>query len=457
MSIHVILKKDVSADDFRVTQDAGKKQEDYFRGVRVFRQGHDWYFTLQSLMDRIPDELADAVEEVSYQENVSVPQRNFIAGDTEFEVGASTTTIRVRAKTPRDVARVLSEMEGRLFIRFPATSIPAESTPVQSTRPPTRPSEEDPPITVRPEMDYWKKQARRGGIKKPLGQLLKEMDLVTEDQVQVALRIQREQGGALGKIFVDLNYVTDEDLNFALSGQLGMELVDLDAMTIPADVIGRVDPNVAETYKIIPVAFEDSVLTVAMADPSNPTILDDLTFLMNYEIQGAVASEEAVERALKKYYGLSIAEPEAEEIVIDDYFPDLSFPMVGPKDRDISVMRLLARIFGDAVKQKATHISFDSRRIAQDTPIRLTIDGCEFPAEHVPIEYMRSIIQRLKVMAEIPLESTVTTSRAFRMTIAGQSIHARVNVVYFADGEVAVLQIKHLKDDDVSGAAVART
>ena len=80
------------------------------------------------------------------------------------------------------------------------------------------------------------------GRQKPLGQLLKEMELVTEGHIQEALIVQRKKGGVIGEILVELGYVSKEEILLALAAQMGMEVVDLDEMTIEPAVIAKVPP-----------------------------------------------------------------------------------------------------------------------------------------------------------------------------------------------------------------------
>ena len=95
------------------------------------------------------------------------------------------------------------------------------------------------------------------GKRKLLGQILKEMKLVTESQIQEALAIQKQRGGAIGTILVNLNYITEEELMMALGAQAGMETVDLDSMEIPPEVIAQVSPSIATVYKVVPIKYEN--------------------------------------------------------------------------------------------------------------------------------------------------------------------------------------------------------
>ena len=115
-------------------------------------------------------------------------------------------------------------------------------------------------------------------MQKPLGQLLKEMELVTEGQIQEGLQIQRQKGGALGDILVSLNYINNDELLLALGAQMGMEVVPMEEMEVASEVIDLVPASLATSYKVIPIKKEGDVLTVAMSNPHDINVLDDLRY-----------------------------------------------------------------------------------------------------------------------------------------------------------------------------------
>lgn len=137
---------------------------------------------------------------------------------------------------------------------------------------------------------------------KLLGQILKEMGVLTESRIQEALAIQRHRGGLIGEILTDLNYVAMHDVRVALGFQTGMEVVELEGRAIPHKMIERMPVTAARAHKVIPISLEDSVLTVAMADPSNYKTLNDLRFLLDIEVRGAISDPPAILRALERYY-----------------------------------------------------------------------------------------------------------------------------------------------------------
>src|SRR5437762_8193646 len=107
--------------------------------------------------------------------------------------------------------------------------------------------------------------------RKPIGQVLKELKLVSEFDIQTALKHQKEKGGALGKVFIEQNQITEEDLTKALAIQSGMEFVDLSKIEIAPELLELLDSNTADTFGVVPVHYdkEANVLTVAVHDPSD--------------------------------------------------------------------------------------------------------------------------------------------------------------------------------------------
>ena len=142
--------------------------------------------------------------------------------------------------------------------------------------------------------------------RKPLGQILKEMDLLTEGDIQDALQIQRESGGVIGQILVDMDIVNEEDILFALAAQEGLEVRDLTDFDPPAEALGKVPPATAQAFKIIPIEWnsETRTLTIAFSDPRNVNIFHDLKFMLNCDIDGIVATASQINGYLEKYYGL---------------------------------------------------------------------------------------------------------------------------------------------------------
>src|SRR5215467_9060401 len=138
-----------------------------------------------------------------------------------------------------------------------------------------------------------------------LGELLLKENMVTPQQLQEALGHQKMNGGKLGKAFVSLGYVKDEEITSLLSRQYGVPSINLDHFEVDPAIIKIIPAETARKYQILPLSRSGATLTIAMADPTNVFAMDDIKFMTGYNVEPVVASETSLEDAIEKYYGSS--------------------------------------------------------------------------------------------------------------------------------------------------------
>src|SRR6187402_2606514 len=136
-----------------------------------------------------------------------------------------------------------------------------------------------------------------------LGELLLKENMVTPQQLQEALNHQKMGGGKLGKAFVSLGFVKDEEITSLLSRQYGVPSINLDHFEVDPAIIKIIPAETARKYQVLPLSRSGAVLTIAMADPTNVFAMDDIKFMTGYNVEPVVASESAIEDAIEKYYG----------------------------------------------------------------------------------------------------------------------------------------------------------
>ena len=285
--------------------------------------------------------------------------------------------------------------------------------------------------------------------RKPLGQILKELRLVTESQIQEAVAIQRQRGGSVGSILINLNYITEQEVLSALGVQAGMENADLDAMEIPQELIARVSPSIASVYRVIPVRFENNVLTVAMADPLNVKTLDDLRFLLDCEMRGAISDEAAVARALERHYA-GITES-VESLLAElgdgtmDGMPDGASESIDLRTLEemadaAPVRKLLNYVLLVAIRDKASDIHFEP--FEDEFKIRYRIDGVLYEMVPPPKQLALAISSRIKVMSELNIaERRLPQDGRIELNISGNPVELRVSVLPTMFGESCVLRV----------------
>jgi type IV pilus assembly protein PilB len=136
-----------------------------------------------------------------------------------------------------------------------------------------------------------------------LGDLLLKQKLITQEQLETALKLQREEGGKIGEALVRVGAVSEGDITETLSQQFGVPSIDLAHFEIDPAVIKVVPGEVARKYGVLPVNKTGATLTIAMGDPTNVFAMDDIKFMTGYNVEPVVASEIALRKAIDKHYG----------------------------------------------------------------------------------------------------------------------------------------------------------
>ena len=288
--------------------------------------------------------------------------------------------------------------------------------------------------------------------RRPLGVILTEMGLLSQEQLKQALEYQAKYGGALGQVMIELGHVTNEDIMLALGEQSEMELIDLDQIEIDEDVLKMVNRSVAEIYRLVPVAFEDGLLTVAMADPQNVNALDDLRFMLNCEVEGGVASEEAVQAAIDKYYGDSSEgwDELLNELTESDLVDALNIVEEDGAAYDIDklqeaahsapVVKLLNLVLLTAVRDQSSDIHFEP--FEDEFRIRYRIDGVLLEMQPPPRQLALPLISRIKVMSNLDIaERRMPQDGRIELSIGGKSVDLRVSTLPTMFGESVVMRV----------------
>ena len=284
-------------------------------------------------------------------------------------------------------------------------------------------------------------------LNKRLGQILKEMEVVSEYDVQQALDTQRESGETLGSILKEMGLLDDEQLYRALAAQNGMEYVDLAKAEIPPEVLELVDSTTAETFQVMPVEYDGATLIVATAKPDDLTVIDDLRFslptIQNFKAQ--FAPEESIQRAIEKYYGQN-----AEGM--DGLFDGLGKDATGQERENIDiaqveadanaapVVKLLNMILLQAIRDRSADIHLEP--FEHEFKVRYRVDGVLYEMMPPPIHLARAVISRVKVMANLDIaETRLPQDGRIELNIGGNPVDLRVSTLPTMYGESVVMRI----------------
>ncbi|GHS90279.1 type IV fimbrial assembly protein PilB [Planctomycetales bacterium] len=290
------------------------------------------------------------------------------------------------------------------------------------------------------------------GARLPLGEMLVAQGVITRAQLDEALEVQAGEGGNVGFNLKKLGYCTDADVLFALARQAGMDVVTLPDMEIPPDIIAKIQPPMlAETYRIIPFEFDEeaNTLTVAMADPLNLHALDELRFMLNCNVKGAVSSENDIRAALAKYYGNNEAETfdgilqEMDEIgglpagVNDD---EMDLANLESLANAAPVVKLLNLVLLSGIRDHAADLHFEPYE--DSFRIRYRVDGALLELQSPPRSLAIPLAVRIKVMSSLNIaERRVPQDGKISLNLGGRSVDLRVSTLPTMFGESIVIRI----------------
>jgi len=284
-------------------------------------------------------------------------------------------------------------------------------------------------------------------VNERIGELLVKENLLSAEQLRKAREQTRTKGGRLGAQITQLGFLDENELTDFVAKQYGVPSINLDEFEIEAAVIQLIPEEVAVKHTVIPVNRAGSTLILATADPSNIFALDDIKFLTGYNIQPVVAAEEAIRRAVEKYYDQSSS---LEEVMGD--FDDSDIDLVHDADdvdvnalakesEDAPVIKLVNLILTEAVKKGASDIHVEPYE--KSFRVRYRIDGVLYEAMKPPMKLKNAITSRMKIMAELDIaERRLPQDGRIKLKMGrGKEMDFRVSVLPTLFGEKVVMRL----------------
>ena len=276
--------------------------------------------------------------------------------------------------------------------------------------------------------------------KKATGQILKAMGAVDDGQIKKAIEYASNEDVRIGEALVKIGACEQVQVSKALAKHWGLPFANLSKGEISKDVIGLVPKDVAIENSIVPVAKKGAKLYVAMAG-LDYMVLDNLRFLLNQDVEAAIATPEDVEEALDHYYRLtgdlsSVLGEDGEEVEYgrDEYSGEDSEANEAP------VIKYVTQLISNALKERASdiHVEPFEKRVR----IRYRIDGMCVEKESPPKKLQGPILSRIKIMSQMDMaEKRRTQDGRIKMKLHGREIDLRVNALPARHGESIVMRI----------------
>ncbi|MFB0524773.1 MAG: GspE/PulE family protein [Phycisphaerae bacterium] len=289
-------------------------------------------------------------------------------------------------------------------------------------------------------------QNKNKGKKKKLGQLLREKAYLDESRLKFALAEQKIEHRPLGQILLGLGYITQAQLNEALALQAGIKKIDLADISISSDMVSLVPAELVSKYNILPLWKDDGRLAVAMTDPFQPRIIEDLRLVTGYPVQRYYADPLQMETSILKFYGSNVAR------MLDDLVPadqraetelnngDYSPAKLHELAREPSLVNLVNLIILEAIEARASDIHIEP--FEQKVKIKYRIDGMLVEKTPSSKRLQAAIISRIKIMANMNIaERFVPQDGHIEFVGKNGTIDIRVSTVPTVFGEDMQLRL----------------
>ena len=288
-----------------------------------------------------------------------------------------------------------------------------------------------------------------------LGRILIKMGLLTREKVHECLNVQKQRHGSIkiGQIFLEFGLIDKKQLQIALAAQRGLEYISINDIDIAPDVIEKVPAQMAKTYSIIPIEYDDKLneLVVVLDNSDNFRATDDLSTLMGFSVTAKMTDSEALQNALTRYYG-SQDEQEGINELIEEIQDDKMLAEYEGRDQSIDldelkelsesnpVKKLLNLVLLQAIRDKASDIHFEP--FENEYKMRYRIDGVLYEMIPPPKHIAAALSSRIKVMANLDIaERRLPQDGRISLTVQNNPVDLRVSILPTMFGESVVLRV----------------
>lgn len=283
--------------------------------------------------------------------------------------------------------------------------------------------------------------------KEKIGQILLSRDIITKEQLEEALDIQRDTGEKLGEILIKKGFISDETLVELISFQRGFESVDLNKIQdkINPSVANLISKDFEFKRKIFPFELTDNTLNVAMVDPRDINVIDEIRLLTGYNVKPYISTAKTIDNIIRLYTSDDYSLREVQEIIKDEDFTVSKD--VGEITEKNPLIRLSNQIILKAVSLRASDIHVEPQE--KNCTIRFRIDGVLQKIKDVPKTVQRLLISRYKIMGGMDItESRLPQDGRSSINFRSRVIDLRLASIPTVYGENITIRILD-KDESV--------
>ncbi|HXG09614.1 MAG TPA: ATPase, T2SS/T4P/T4SS family [Gemmataceae bacterium] len=277
-------------------------------------------------------------------------------------------------------------------------------------------------------------------------EILIRRQMLSNEQLEEALQLQRQTGAKIQDTLVKLGYVTNEQVMSAIAEFHGLQFVDLTEVNIPPSVIELVPESVARENVVLPMAQEGGALKIIMSDPTDFDTLQKLQFILNKDIQPVLAPREQIVEAINRHYGQSETESvdsmlaEFTDTQIDFQEASTAAAMAAAEESDAPVVKLINLMIQEAISLRASDIHIEP--FADRIRVRYRIDGVLVERDSPPRRLLAPMLSRIKIMASIDIaEKRRPQDGRIKLNVNNKHFDLRVSIFPTNHGQSAVMRI----------------
>ena len=291
------------------------------------------------------------------------------------------------------------------------------------------------------------------GLKEKLTRILVDQKIVKEEDLAKALSVQKEKGGSLSDVLVNMGYVSKNDLMIALSQGLGIPPINLARYKIDPSVIKLIPRKVAHNSMIIPVSKIGNTLTIAAVDPLNIFAIDDIKTLTGFKINLIITTEKDIREALRQYYEED--SHAAIEKIVDGMREDSDIKLLEESaasdmissstdllkmTQEAPVVKITNLLLSEAVNARSSDILIEP--LEHELRVRYRVDGILREGRRPPKLLHNAIVSRLKVMSDLDIaERRLPQDGRFKIKMHGREVDFRISIIPSSRGEKVALRI----------------
>ena len=285
------------------------------------------------------------------------------------------------------------------------------------------------------------------GLRKKIriGDMLVEAGVITPEDLQRGLELQKKSGRKLGETLVEEGIVSDDTLATLLAEQLGMEMVDIQSISIPEEVLNLVPQHMLRSKKMIPYAIDPgnmNVLLVAMADPMDFSAMDDISIITNYQVEPAIATQQSIMVALDRLDGGSDADEALEQYVKEreQKETDVEEELLNEDINNSPIVVLVNEMIEKAVRQRASDIHIEA--LERKVRIRYRIDGALYERATYSTAILPALIARIKIVGGMDIsEKRKPQDGRITSIVDRMEYDIRVSILPTVYGEKVVMRL----------------